>query len=79
MKRNNTPRAGIIPLNERIKEYVLASCLRQGLGSQMDKILGCIADIMRIEEDRVLDADIELKETLILIETGKHYLSSILP
>ena len=37
----------------------------------MDKVLGCIADIMRIEEDRVLDADAELKDMLVLIEAGK--------
>ncbi|MBL7151575.1 MAG: hypothetical protein ISS89_03190, partial [Candidatus Omnitrophica bacterium] len=63
----NMVNAGIIPSNERIKEYVLASCLRQALGKEMDKVLGCIADIMRIEEDRVLDADAELKDMLVLI------------
>ena len=63
--------AGIIPSNERIKEYVLASCLRYNLGNQMNKVLGCIADIMRMEEDRVVDADVELKDMLVLIEAGK--------
>ncbi|MCX5698317.1 MAG: AarF/UbiB family protein [Candidatus Omnitrophica bacterium] len=67
----NMVNAGIIPSNERIKEYVLASCLRQSLGNQMDKVLGCIADIMRMEEDRVSDADAQLKDMLVLIEAGK--------
>jgi hypothetical protein len=67
----NMVNAGIIPSNERIKEYVLASCLRQNLGNQMNKVLGCIADIMRMEEDRVVDADVELKDMLVLIEAGK--------
>lgn len=67
----NMVNAGIIPSNERIKEYVLASCLRENLGNRMDKVLGCIADIMRMEEDRVSDADTELKDMLVLIEAGK--------
>jgi hypothetical protein len=67
----NMVNAGIIPSNERVKEYVLASCLRQNLGNQMNKVLGCIADIMRMEEDRVTDADVELKDMLVLIEAGK--------
>jgi hypothetical protein len=67
----NMVNAGIIPSNERVKEYVLASCLRQNLGNQMNKVLGCIADIMRMEEDRVVDADTELKDMLVLIEAGK--------
>jgi hypothetical protein len=67
----NMVNAGIIPSNERVKEYVLASCLRQNLGNQMNKVLGCIADIMRMEEDRVVDADVELKDMLVLMEAGK--------
>ena len=67
----NMVNAGIIPSNERVKEYVLASCLRQNLSNQMNKVLGCIADIMRMEEDRVVDADVELKDMLVLIEAGK--------
>jgi len=67
----NMMNSGIIPSSERIKEYVLASCLKQSLGCQMVKVLGCIADIMRMEEDRVSDTDAELKDILVLIETGK--------
>ena len=37
----------------------------------MGKALGCIADIMRMEEGRVSDADAELKDMLVLIEAGK--------
>ncbi len=65
----NMVNAGIIPSNERIKEYVLASCLRQNLGNQINKVLGCIADIMRMEEDRVLDSEPGLKNMLVLLES----------
>lgn len=67
----NILKAGIIPSNERIKEYLLASCLNQNLGKEMDKVLGCIADILRLEEERVLETDSELKTLLVLIESGK--------
>ena len=67
----NMVNSEIIPSNDRIKEYLLASCLRQGLGSQMNKVLGCIADIMRLEEDRVVDVDAQLKDLLVIIESGK--------
>lgn len=67
----NMINADIVPSNERIKEYVQASCLRQDLGNQVDKVLGCIADILRMEEDRVLDTDAQLREMLALIESDK--------
>ncbi|TAN62384.1 hypothetical protein EPN16_01610 [bacterium] len=67
----NMVNAGIIPSNERIKEYILASLLKANFSSQTDEVLGCIADIMRMEEDRVSDADAQLKDMLVLIETGK--------
>ena len=37
----------------------------------MNKVLGCIADIMRLEEDRVVDVDAQLKDLLVIIESGK--------
>ena len=67
----NMVNVGIIPSNERIKEYVLASCLRQSLGREMDKVLGCIADIMRMEEDRVSVTEPELRDMLVLLESGR--------
>ena len=63
--------AGITPSNERIKEYVFASCQRGVLDQQMDSILGCIANIMRIEEDRDLPGDTELRDILVLVDSEK--------
>ncbi len=67
----NMIKSNIIPSTERIKEYVLANCLKQNIEDQMNKILGCIADIMRIEEDRVIETDTELENVLVLIEAGR--------
>jgi len=67
----NMVNAGIIPSSQRIKEYMLACCLRKDSGSQISRVLGCIADILRIEEDRVLDTDAELKSILTLVESGR--------
>jgi len=60
--------SGIEPSPERIREYLLS------LGdpnSQMDKVLACFANILRIEEDRVTRTASELKEILVLVESGK--------
>ncbi len=67
----NMLKAGIIPSNQRLKEYVASSCLRQALAGQMPKVLGCIANILRIEEDRVAKTEPELEDMLVLIESGK--------
>ncbi|MDO8662854.1 MAG: transglutaminase domain-containing protein [Candidatus Omnitrophota bacterium] len=67
----NMLKAGIIPSNQRLKEYVASSCLRQALGRQMGKVLGCIANILRMEEERVTETEPELEDMLVLIESGK--------
>ena len=67
----NMINAGITPSTQRIKEYVWACCKNGELPKEMNKILSCIADIMRIEEEQVSATDLELKGLLILIESGK--------
>ncbi|MDO8662236.1 MAG: hypothetical protein Q7K98_03325 [Candidatus Omnitrophota bacterium] len=67
----NMLKAGIIPSNERVKEYVASSCLKQSLGNQMGKVLGCIANILRIQEERVTETEPELENMLVLIKSGR--------
>lgn len=67
----NMLNAGIIPSSQRIKDYVWACCKNGELPKEMNKILGCIADIMRIEEERILSTETELKDLLVLIESRK--------
>jgi hypothetical protein len=67
----NMLNAGVVPSSQRIKEYVQACCQGQGSGQEIDKVLTCIADIFRLEEERVSQTDPTLKEFLVLLESDK--------
>jgi hypothetical protein len=63
--------AGIIPSGQRIKEYILESCDREDFTQLTEGITICIADILRIEEDRSLSTDAATRQMLVLLESGK--------
>ncbi|MCX5703315.1 MAG: hypothetical protein NT066_02320, partial [Candidatus Omnitrophica bacterium] len=59
--------AGITPSAERIKEYVQVSCLKGN--PDMQKLVSCIADILRLEEERCWSTDATLKDILVVLES----------
>jgi hypothetical protein len=63
--------AGIIPSIDRLKEYLESCGDSERLGRGMDKVIACIADILRIEEDRCELTDSALKQLLVLLESNK--------
>ena len=67
----NMLNAGIIPSCERIKEYLEASCKSQDCSTRIDNVLSCLADILRLEEERVASTEPVLKELLVLLESDK--------
>ncbi|MDO8662894.1 MAG: hypothetical protein Q7K98_06725 [Candidatus Omnitrophota bacterium] len=60
--------AGITPSAERIKEYVASSCLQGNPDTQ--KVVSCIADILRLEEERCYPTEVTLKDILVVLESG---------
>lgn len=62
---------GVIPSTERIKEYIQASYLKGQPFKDKDKILTCISDILRLEEERCSVTDPILKDILIVFESGR--------
>jgi len=62
-------KAGITPSGERIREYVQVSCLRGN--SDMQKVVSCIADILRLEEERSYPTEAMLKDILVVLESGR--------
>lgn len=64
-------RAGIIPSLERIKECLVASCQGKDCRQKREKILACLADILRMEEERAVDTESQMKEVLVLLESDK--------
>lgn len=66
-------KAGITPSSERIKEYALASSSLkpEDYSREIDQLLGCIADVFRLEEEKAKPTPQILKDVLILLESDK--------
>ncbi|MFA4993095.1 MAG: glycosyltransferase family 9 protein [Candidatus Omnitrophota bacterium] len=60
--------SGIAPSCERLREYLLSL---QDPNSQIDKVLACIADILRQEEEKACCTESSLREILVLLESGR--------
>lgn len=67
----NMLKVGIIPSSERIKEYLQSCYGKENTDQEINRILVCIADILRLQEERVVDTDPYLKEMLALLESDK--------
>ena len=67
----NMLKAEIIPSSERIKEYLQVCCGKKDMNQEIDKVLACIADMLRLQEERVINTDLSLKEMLALLESDK--------
>ena len=61
--------SGMIPSCDNIRFYLLHCCRTDGLDSQLNKILTCLADILRLEEDRGYATEPALKQILALLES----------
>ena len=61
--------AGIIPSSQRLREYLQACWQKQDFNQEVDKVLSCLADILRLEEEKILPTEPSLKELLILLES----------
>ncbi|MFH0762938.1 MAG: phosphoribosyltransferase [Candidatus Omnitrophota bacterium] len=66
----NMAERGIAPSPERIKEYIQASCLKDEL-NDTQKVISCIADILRDEEEDCSPTDPTLKDILVVLESGR--------
>lgn len=71
--------AGIIPSAERIKEYVQSSCAQESISRDKDKIVLCISDILKQEEERGVATDATLRDVLVVLESmqGGHELRDV--
>jgi len=67
----NMLNAGIIPSSQRIKEYLIACCKNGDFNQEIDKVLSCIANILRLEEDNCCATEASFREILSLLESDK--------
>ncbi|MFH1440465.1 MAG: hypothetical protein ABIH18_00255 [Candidatus Omnitrophota bacterium] len=62
--------AGIIPSAERIKEYLVSSSLNENYDNNLQKVICCMAAILRLEEERTDIINPEYKNIISSIESG---------
>jgi len=67
----NMLEGGIIPSAERVKDYLLARCDKGNIDEEMGRVLSCIADILRLEEENASSSDSSLRKFLVLLESDK--------
>ncbi|MBF0533129.1 MAG: hypothetical protein HQL23_08570 [Candidatus Omnitrophica bacterium] len=75
----NLVNEGVIPSNARMKQFLMACCQKQVLGRDLNKILGCLSDIFRLEETQTGlanqgqagDQTDPLKDMLAQLETNR--------
>jgi len=59
---------GIIPSSERIKEFIQASCAQGNAERDIEKVISCISDILRQEEESCCSTDNTLRDILVVLE-----------
>ena len=67
----NMVNGGITPSVDRIREYIQVSCLKGKPHQEAGKVISCIADILRLEEDTCSPTDPFLKDILVVLESGR--------
>ncbi|MBU1125639.1 MAG: hypothetical protein KKC84_06415, partial [Candidatus Omnitrophica bacterium] len=63
--------AGITPSAQRISDYIQVCRQSQNYNQEIGRILGCIAEIMRVQEDKVLSVDKNLTGVLYALGEKK--------
>jgi hypothetical protein len=64
-------KAGIRPSTDRLQGYVESCAQKENLNAELDKVLSCIADILRQEEEECCPTEPALRQLLVLLESGQ--------
>lgn len=62
---------GTIPSGEKLKEYILSCSQKQDIEHDIERMLACISEILRLEEDYVLAAEPGFVRFLAVLESDK--------
>lgn len=65
----NMVQSGIVPSGERIKELVAACMQKKEINSQVDNLLLCLVDILKLEEENASESVPELREALVIVDS----------
>jgi hypothetical protein len=61
---------GITPSAERIKEFVQAACAQGVAERDIEKVVSCISDILRQQEESCCETEATLKDILVVLEAA---------
>jgi hypothetical protein len=61
----------MVPSTQRLKEFLGACCSKGALDKYAGNVLACIADIMRMEEEKAKATEPALRDILILLESNR--------
>jgi methylase of polypeptide subunit release factors len=61
--------SGITPSGERLKEYLQVSCYQGKVTQDRERIISCLSDILRQQEERYIATEPLLRDILIVLET----------
>ena len=70
----NMVKAGMVPSGARVKEYLAAVFQKGKMEKKQDDLLVCLAEIYRLAEEENLETSPELRESLVIVDTGKFVL-----
>ncbi len=62
---------GQIPSGKKIKEYVMSCCREKDITQELEKVLVCISDILRLEEDYVIPCEPGFIQLLAVLESAQ--------
>lgn len=63
--------SGITPSGERIKEYLQVSCYRGKITENKKRVIACISDILRNQEEHRIPTDPILRDILVVLESNR--------
>lgn len=63
--------AGITPSAERIRGYLQSSCAKGEVDRDVDKVVSCISQILRIEEESCCQTEAMLRDILVVLEAAR--------
>jgi hypothetical protein len=62
---------GISPSGQRIKEFIAACWQRHELDQRLQDVMACLVDVCRLEEENFSETSPQLRECLVIVDSGK--------
>lgn len=63
--------SGITPSGERMKEYLQTSCYNGRIMQDKKKVISCISDILRLQEEQCASTEPVLRDILVVLESSR--------